>query len=135
MKLPEAALKKIPARIRSYLDEFRFVRRPEGIEAWYGDQFVGIWALGVWQKPPPERDPGRAGVRKKPVYVIQVYDPRGMRWMDLTRYTYPDALSGMPTFHTKKAALEGLQVLKTFGIHWRRGKYRIDERKNVLSRR
>lgn len=53
--LPKAALRKMSAKQRSYIDEFTFLRASEGsepwIEAWYGGQHLASWDGKSWRQP------------------------------------------------------------------------------------
>jgi len=49
--LPKAALRKLPKRVHSFLDEFDFRKKGNIIEAWYGGQLLSIWSGGYWRQP------------------------------------------------------------------------------------
>ena len=63
--VPEAALRKMSASQRSYLDEFTFRRIPDGgIEGWYAGELLASWdGIGWWpprggHKPSPPAEIG-----------------------------------------------------------------------------
>lgn len=60
--LGQEALKAIPARQRSFLDEFRFMQLPSGqIDAFYGDEYMGSWRGGPkWENLRSMRDPAKS---------------------------------------------------------------------------
>ena len=51
-KLPKAALRKMSAAQRSYIDEFSFFKRDSGhIEGWYAGELLAVWNGKRWEEP------------------------------------------------------------------------------------
>ena len=73
-KLPKAALKKMSAAQRSYIDEFTFYRLPKNvatgdwIDAYYGGQYLATWvgkAGNAWLENPRWEQTGGGRLMKR----------------------------------------------------------------------
>lgn len=79
--LPAAALRKMSAAQRSYIDEFTFKRRPNGhIEGWYAGQLLAVWDGKGWQSHSKLGVAGKSS-RAPRRSNIRAPNPAGYRYM------------------------------------------------------